>query len=473
MNKTLDILLINPPFSYNKGHIWSELRDIDPPINLAVLCSFVSQNGFTSDILDCNVKAPDINKFLSQIKIYFLKYKNIRFFGLTAITLTIKSALLYAAVLKENYPHIPVIIGGAHASYMPDEVLSSPAVDIVVRGEGENSLLEILTNVRYQEIKGISFKEGKELIHNQSHSEYIDINSLSLPAHELIAVKNYKPILGSYARTPVGFIVASRGCPGECTFCQWAVGRKYRYRNASLITAEINQLQALYGVKHILFYDDSFTANRNNTIEFCTALLNTKTDITWTCLTRIDLVDDDLLKLMKKAGCTQILYGAESCDIRVLKDINKKITPEDVEKAIHITKKNGIQTRLSFMVGNPEDTAESLQKTIKWAKKINADIISACIAVPFPGTKQFEFYKNNMLIKTYDWDKYDAVSVVMKHKNLTDQQISKYYKAFYYSYYFRASYILSWFLKVKRFNDFKILFQGFLGISRFVLKNLF
>ena len=225
-----------------------------------------------------------------------------------------------------------------------------------------------------------------------------------------------------------------------------------------------------YGIKEILFYDDTFTVYKSNVLKLCGMIIKNKTDITWTCFARVDFIDEEMLKKMKEAGCHQIMYGVESTNGAVLKNINKKIQIKQVIKAVEWTKKAKIECRVAFMVGNPKDTTEIIKENIKFVNKIDPDLLVVNITTPFPGTAMFNWAKEKDLILTYDWDEYDLSKPVMKLENMSADEIVKLYNMMYRGFYLRPSFMLKKILSVRNFSDFMNLSDGFKSVLSFLNK---
>ncbi|MHB9156092.1 MAG: B12-binding domain-containing radical SAM protein, partial [Endomicrobiales bacterium] len=315
--KTPDILLIDPPWNILSPHnIWKNIGSCLPSLGLAYVASSLEKHGFTVRIVDCTADKRDLDSLVRL----FSGMTPPRFVGLTATTPLIKSALLIAEAAKNSFPGAVVVLGGVHPTVLPEEVLSHPAVDIVVRGEGEETMLELARGKALSGVAGISYKENGALRHNPDRPLIKDIDTVPPPAYHLLPMKNYYPALGSYRRLPAMSIFATRGCPGRCTFCHRTFYGKIRKRSAANIVEEVELLSRRYGIREIAFYDDAFTAFKDVVLEFCRLLEERKLKITWSCFTRADLVNRALLAAMKKAGCHLILFGVESADETILKN---------------------------------------------------------------------------------------------------------------------------------------------------------
>lgn len=459
----LDVLFINPPWYRESGNIWKSVGSCQPPFGLALLANIAKENGYKTDILDCNALRIGLDKLDS-----FLPGQAPKYTGLTATTVLIDNALGTARLIKQKYPQTKIIIGGVHATVMPEEVLKNPAVDYIVLGEGEFSLLEILKGVLPENIKGLGYKKQKEAVINEKREIISDINILPRLFYEILPMKNYYPAPGSYLRKPALGMITSRGCPGRCTFCKGNVlGDRIRFRTAEKIIEEIIFLQRNYNIKEIQFYDDTFTANRPNVKRFCELILEKGLDLTWSCFSRVDTVDEETLILMKKAGCHQVMFGVESADQQILQNINKRINLEQVEKTVKAGKKAGLDVRLTFMFGNPGETVKTMEKTLRYAIRLNPELVNFNITTPYPGTQMFEWaLKNNYLLHT-DWQKYDLSKPVMLLPTVSEGKILEYYKKAHFRFYFRWSYFLMRLKKIKSPKDFWRDLKSFLGLVKF------
>ena len=397
----LDCLLISPPIFYeDKENIWKEINSNFPPPGLAYLAGYVRAKGHSVEVIDCNIESPSVESFRPLFEEnYARKFSSIKVIGLTAMTCTIKKAYKIAGICKEYYPESLIVFGGVHATFVTNEVIGNPLVDVAVVGEGELTLEEILEGKKLEEIKGIVFKgRGNQVIATSPRARIADLNSLPMPAYDLFPVLKYKPAKGSYKKLPAMNMMTSRGCPGQCTFCSKTLGSKLVFKSAEKILEEIKFLAKNYGIRQILFYDDTFTVYRDNVIRLCELMLKNRLNISWTCFARVDFINQKMLEKMKKAGCHQIMYGVENIDETVLSNINKNIKLEQVIDAVQWTKKAGIECRLAFMIGSPGDNEQIIQKNIAFAKKLNPDLLVINITTPFPGTAMFAWAKERNLI---------------------------------------------------------------------------
>ena len=471
----LDCLLISPPiFDEDSKNIWKQVNSNFPPPGLLSIAGYLRNRGHLIKIIDCNISSPSVESFRPFFEKEFVKkFSSIKVIGITAMTCTVKKAYKVAQICKEYYPESTVVFGGVHATFVTDEVINNKLVDIVVVGEGEITMEEIVAGKNLAEIRGIVFKKLSEknkyeVVTNPPRERIIDLDSLPMPAYDLFPVLQYKPAKGAYKRLPAMSMMTSRGCPGQCTFCSKTLGNRLVFKSAKRILEEIKYLIQNYKIKQILFYDDTFTVYRDNVIKLCDLIIENKIDISWTCFARVDFVDFEMLKKMKEAGCHQIMYGIENINVSVLKNLNKNININQVINATKWTKKAGIECRLAFMVGSPGDNEEIVKKNIDFVNKLNPDLLIANITTPFPGTAMFKWAKERNLILTYDWDDYTLAKPVMKLANLSANQIQDLYKLMYKSFYFRPTFILRKLLKIRTIEDVKIVLGGLTALLSFL-----
>ncbi len=189
---------------------------------------------------------------------------------------------------------------------------------------------------------------------------------------------------------PASSVLATRGCPGRCTFCYRIFGNRLRCRSGRNIAQEVKLLQERYGIKEICFYDDTFTAVRREVQAFCHALQEMRIDLTWSCFSRIDTFDAETFRLMKATGCHQVMYGVETYNPQILKNINKKVDHQAAAGVIRATKEIGLDVRAAFMLGNPGETEETLKEHIRFAIRLDPDLALFNITTPYPGTEMYD-----------------------------------------------------------------------------------
>ncbi len=333
--------------------------------------------------------------------------------GISAKSQNFASACNVAKLAKEIDKQIIVVVGGPHPSMVGSDILNCPEIDVCIRGEGENTIVELLNAIDAQKefdaIQGIIYRKNGQLFENAPREFIKDLDSLCFP-HETASevLKDYD----EYPPRAFRFIFAVRGCPYNCFFCGsrkiWS--RKVRFRSPENVAREIKGLQEK-GLKSIHFDDDTFGVNKQYIKDLCDVLIRHCPGIKWSGEIHVKLIDEETVSLMKAAGCYLINIGIESGNNEILKKMRKNITIEEALAACKIVKKHGIELQAFFMVGFPQETEDTLNDTIRAMKKTKCDTVAYSIFTPYPGTEAFEFCKENGLItENYDISLYNHQS---------------------------------------------------------------
>lgn len=464
------ILLINPPWVIGEDkNLWKDVASCWPSLGLAYIAAVLEQAGHQVWYLDYPAEGYQVNDTIEVLKSYG---KEFDFIGLTATTPLINNALAIAGLAKKIFPETKIVFGGVHPSVLPAEVMMQAAVDFVVIDEGEETMRELADGRAPAEILGLCYKQNDQVIMNPSRPLIIDLDKVPPPAYHLLPMAKYYPAVGSYQRLPVMIMFATRGCPGRCVFCYRTFRGVLRKRSARNIIDEIKILQRDYGIKEVAFYDDTFTLFQKVVKEFCAIIINEKIDLTWSCFTRVDCVNEELLKIMKLAGCHLILFGVESADEKILANINKKIFLDQVVKVVAVAKKIGIGTRASFMFGNPGETEETIKKTIDFAIELDPDEVQFNLTMVYPGTELFAWAKQRGYIKSFNWDDYSYSNIVMDWPGLDREVLQYYYELAHRRFYFRPKIILRRLLNIRSWDQFRQELKGGLILFRFIYDHL-
>ncbi|MBI5368579.1 MAG: cobalamin B12-binding domain-containing protein [Planctomycetes bacterium] len=417
-----DVLLINPPWLSKDGNIWHGIKAAMPPLGIMSIASYLEKQKIPVQLLDVHVlrlTADDLRAKFKELRP--------RVVGLTVMTATSIAANKIAKLAKEVLPDCTVVMGGVHAAAMPDECLRNQAVDLVVRGDGELTMHEIVRGDPIKEIRGLSYRDGTTVLHNAPSPVILDLDSLPFPAYHLIPMEKYYPALGAYKRLPAINMLMTRGCPGKCTFCNSAE-TTLRTRSAASVVDEIIMLKQKYGIREIQFYDDTFTVMKKNVHEFCRLMVEKKVDVTWTAFVRTDCFNPDMARAMKAGGCHQVCFGIESGDNEILKNIRKPIKDELTQRAIDLAKEVGIESRACFIFGNMGETKATMQNTLDYAMELDPDLALFNINTPYPGTQLYKWAKENGYLKTEDWSEYELSGLILKLPTISESEVLEFYK---------------------------------------------
>ncbi|TRO43014.1 radical SAM protein, partial [Candidatus Bathyarchaeota archaeon] len=321
--------------------------------------------------------------------------------------------------------------------FMDKQILADEAaVDIVVRGEGEQTLLELAQNSseprNLQNIKGITFRNGEETVQTPNRPAIQNLDELPYPAYQHFALEKY--LLYGKLFLPV---ITSRGCPFQCSFCTTSriFGKAYRARSPKNIVNELWRIRNVYGADAFTFYDDTLTLDKNRIFRICEEIKTQKIAIPWDCQTRVDQVSKEILAKMKETNCQQVFFGVESGCQTILDAVNKRTTVEQNEKAIRMAKEAGLFVSISIIIGYPGETKDMLKQTLDFIRRAEPDDVYLCVATPYPGTELRRVVEQMGLKMSTDWSRYDTVTPVFENPNLPDAEVKELRKNFYDSYY--------------------------------------
>jgi radical SAM superfamily enzyme YgiQ (UPF0313 family) len=357
-----------------------------------------------------------------------------------------------------------IILGGAHATLMPIETITNnPPIDVIIKNEGEQTIIDILLAIEndtdLDSINGITYRKNGTVIDKEQVSDFTDLDNLPFLAYHLLPWSEYKPQPPHGLNKPFTAFITSRGCPYRCSYCSKPIfGSKFRSQSAKRVVDEIEYFVNTYGIKEIAFYDDVFTLNRKRTYEIAEEILRRGLRIDWTCETRVNLVDKELLAHMKKAGCYKIAYGIESASQEILSALNKDITIEMVEKAIRATQEVKMLTVGYFMIGSPHETAKTAKDTIEFAKRLKLDFAQFALTMPYPGTELWNIYTENKQV-VVPWDKlrydgsHDELTPAFESEAMNKRDLKYWVKRAYADYYLRPEYIWQRINKVRSIGD--------------------
>jgi anaerobic magnesium-protoporphyrin IX monomethyl ester cyclase len=438
MNKK--ILLINPAWKVeNRSNLWRKVASCYPSIGLAYIASVLEQYGHEVVYLDMHAEGfslADVSSFCDSELL-----KGLDFVGITATTPLINCAYALCEIFKQRFPDVKTVLGGVHPSVLPEEALLQRHVDFVVRCEGEFAMRDLVGGVAPRDILGLSYKDREGIHHNSDRPEIANLDNLPPPAFHLMPIKKYRPAIGSYKRLPAMSIFATRGCPGRCTFCHRTFRGKIRSRSAKKIVEDIKMLMRDYGIREISFYDDTFTALKKNVQDFCNILLEENIDISWSCFTRTNYVDESLFGLMKKAGCHQIMMGVESGVQEILDGMNKNVTLKQIREAVRICKKVGLEIRAAYIFGNVGETKEMMQKTLDFAIELDTDYAQFNILTAYPGTDLWDTAEKNGWLRVKGYN-YSVSDMTLEMPFASQKDIMDMYSLAHKKYYGRPNVIL-------------------------------
>ncbi|MBF0538138.1 MAG: radical SAM protein [Nitrospirae bacterium] len=436
----MHFIFINPNRALARSSIWSVVNSITPPIGLALLSALLERQGHSSQIIDAMALNLDVSGVLSAMDI-----QGDSVVGITATTPDIDMATDIARAVRNRYPRLRILMGGVHPTIYHYELVESGICDLVIRGEAEVAIVALANEEPFEGIANLTWRTpDAEVVENAQSSDFVDLNDLPMPNYARLPMGMYHSALGSARRAPSIGMITSRGCPGKCTFCFSSMfGSRVRVTAAGGVFDHIMHLKGVYGIREISFYDDTFTANRKRVEQLCNLLISEKVDISWSCFARVDTVNPDILKLMRAAGCHQVMYGFESADDDILRSINKKVTSDRYRDVIKWTRDAAIDIRGAFMLGLPGEGTGGMTKTIEFSKAIDIQFAIFNITTPFPGTALFKWAMDNGYIRHTRWSHYDMAHAILALPAVSATEVEAAYKKAYREFYLRPRYVLN------------------------------
>ncbi|MHC4945339.1 MAG: B12-binding domain-containing radical SAM protein, partial [Planctomycetota bacterium] len=439
-----NILLINP--SIDRQEHYGEFDEVvgkGVPLGLGFLAAYLLDK-------DVGVKLVDEQwGFLTREKLQeIINRFQPTIVGFTCLTPVIYRTFELAAMVKEISSDIRTLVGNVHPTILPEESLNDPHIDIVVRGEGEVTLHEYLEHVegkkKLEDILGISYRKDGEIIHNPDRPYERDLDVFPRFAYELL----YESIPGQDVPAT---ILTSRGCPYRCIFCssRSISGFRYRMNSAERVVADVEYLIERFGFDGFWVADDNFAADRKRVEDICRAFIRKGFKLKWSCQTRGDAVDEEILKLMKQAGCNTISFGLETGTQRLLDLIRKSEKLEDNVRAVKLAHKAGLITRGAFILGLPTETREESLQTIRFARSLPLDVAKFALATPYPGTELYQIAKEEGADIAEDWSCFTSMSGLGNlappyiPKGRTPQEMKDLQKRALLSFYLRPRHIRS------------------------------
>jgi anaerobic magnesium-protoporphyrin IX monomethyl ester cyclase len=438
------VILINTPLD-------SVLRDgnVDPvtsylfynsaPLGLLYIGAVLEQMGVTVSALDAAAERLDIAATVRRVELF-----KPDIIALGSNTVVFEGAQELARSLKGAMPKVPIVLGGYHVTLLPEEAMQERAFDVGVIHEAEFTMAELVEHYQgrrsLHNVDGIVFREGGELVFTKPRAKFRKLDELPFPARHILPANLYKPVPVDEHAMPKFSMVTSRGCPHACGFCQKSRSG-YRSRKPQHVVDEMEHLIRDFGARDIAFVDSLFCANKKRVMAICDEIIRRGVKISWTCSSRVEVVDQEMLNRMKEAGCWRTRFGVESGSDKVLDFISKGITKDKIRDAITWADAAGLRPKAFFMVGHMPDTPETIRETIDFAKSIPLHDVTVQINTLLPKTPQMEIWEREgekwgrVINRTTDEKSFWEPTFVpwgMESEDLIDA-----HRTFYREFYFR------------------------------------
>lgn len=465
----MNILVLIPPSRYSKNvardliyGCWCKGKRIAgikfPPISQLLIATILKNLGHSVYLLDAAAEQKTINDVINIIN-------EIDIVIVLTSTMTINEDSEFLSNLKRTNPGLRTIVFGGHPTFMPVHTLQRDGIDFIVRREAEyvtRDLVGVLAKGGnlWKEINGIGYKDNGNVIINPFYPFIENLDLLPIPERTMLpkGIDYFNPVV---KRMPYTTMMTSRGCPGECTFCGSPpfYGRKIRVQSSDRVIEEIEVI-ARQEYREIFFRDEIFTISKKRVMDICERILRKGINISWICSTRIDSIDLEMMKIMKRAGCHMLRLGVESGVQYILDNIKKGITIEQTRDVFKWAHKTGLDTHAHCMIGIPGETQDTINKTLKFVKEIDPTVVTFGICTPYPGTPLFD-----MVVEKHpeigDGSKVDLGSLHTQgfyneiFTDLTNKELSWKLRRIYRNFYLRPVYLLKWFKRINNIDELK------------------
>jgi radical SAM superfamily enzyme YgiQ (UPF0313 family) len=458
----MKILLVNPSLRRaTTGQYEKEVetkRGLYPPLGLTYIAGVLEKNEHQVKIFDCDAEGGDAAAQILKICADWQP----EMAGFYAMTWTYCQARQLAEQIKNYSGKIITVVGGPNVSCLPKESLEFGRFDFGVRGEGEETIIELVDSIRgknnlaLSQIKGLIFRKGREIIINEQRELIRNLDVIPFPSRHILLMEKYFDIFARQKK--VATIIATRGCPFECIFCdrENRMGRNWRVRSPQNICAEIREVKEKYGIREFMFFDDNLIVDKQWGLELCRQLK--PLNVIWECRNRVNLVDEEMLNAMKEAGCYRIRFGFESGDNGILKIMKKAITVEQSLRCAEICHRVNMEMFGYFMMGSPHETKETMQKTLDLALKIDPAFAVFSKTILIPGSELFVWAVENGQIDKNYWSRFlkgeeTNGAPSFNTKELSEKEVAEFVSYSTMKFYMRLSYMIKRLLSIRSFTQ--------------------
>ena len=430
-----------------------------PPVDMMSLSAIAKKRGYETKFKDYSLKNENVYDFLRDLRVY-----KPDFLVLNVASTTLEKDLSILTQARDLLEDTVVIVKGAVFNFNSYAILQQyPEIDIALRGEIEPAFDEIIQYKNLKDIKGITYQIDEKIVSTSDRKLSENLDYLPFLDRDLIDNSIYvRPDI----KKPQTIIRVSKGCPNHCFFCLATPlnGKNVRYRSAELVVEEIRECVLKYKIKNFIFWIDLFNFDNGWVQRLCNLIIETGLKINFSANTRVDTLDVETLKLLKKAGCTLLSVGIESGCQDILDKMGKRTTIEQIENAVSMINKTGIQIYAYYVIGLPWETKETIEETYKFAKKLNTQFASFYTATALLGTKFYDYVKKNRL-GDINYEKPYFIPTV-KSYSLSNEEIYEYNKKMNRGYYLRPRYILKMAGEINSITKFKTYYDTFIKFMK-------
>lgn len=480
----MKILFLNLPYEFDisRASRWPEKTKSGTmyyPYWICYAAGVCMEQGFDVNLVDCITKKmqpEDVIQLISQENPDYIMGE------ITTSTIAYDYKMLH--LIKEKFPNIKILIGGTHATVLSEQVMKDcTAIDIILRQEYDFTVGEVINNQNnLANVKGITWRDENGIINFNPDRPWLeDLDKLPMVSKVYEKFLNVNDYYYAFAQKPMIQIFSSRGCPFHCNFCSYPEsmsGRKFRKRSVKNFVDEIEYiLSQMSYIREIFIEDDTFTVDKKRVVEICDEIIKRKLKVKWSCNTRVDTIDFDTMKKMKEAGCRLLVVGYESGNQKVLDETQKGIKLEQSRIFAKNAKKLKLKVFGCFMIGLKGDDRKTIEETFSFAKEVYPESCFFQQAVPFPGTKFYEWAKDNKYLRHEDYSKWlnkdGYLDCLVDYPYADHQEIEKIRDNLMSRYYFSFTYIFKTFVANLDWFEFKRVIKSGVTYIWFRIKKVF
>ncbi len=451
----LKVALVYPPYGSVRNEpgikAVKENYGIFPSLSLLYVAGILEAAGCDVLFVDAHAEGLTLEQTVARLERFAPD-----FVGYTITTYLFFQAMDWIKAIRERID-VPVIVGGVHLSIYPRETMAYPEIDYAVTGEAEYSLSELLSalvnGTELSQVRGIAYRQPDNTIIVTPRARDCNIDASPFPARHLIDNSIYYSFISKYRNFTC--FITSRGCPYKCIFCEQG-SKPFRARSPTNVVDELELCVKEHGIRELDFFDSSFTIRKDRVIAICDEIERRKLDIVWAARTRVDCINDEVLKAMRRAGCSRIYYGIESGNREILATLKKSTSLEMYRDVIRRTRKTGIHSFGYFMVGNPYEDDATVRQTIRLALSLDLDYAQFSKVTPMPATEMYTLLLEDTG-RDY-WREHIEAGVDDEIPrplcDMSDADIQRWTRLAYLRFYYRPRYIARALARMKSRDEF-------------------
>jgi len=472
----MKVLLVNPDYEIERymGRHFGRMGWVMPPMGLLYLAAALENEGIGVVVYDAQIETRPLEDVLSLERPEIV--------GITCATALVGSTLAAAGMTKAALPDSLVVVGGVHPTVRPDDLLDETEIDIAVRGEGLETIVEICRVVEADDpeglraIAGTSHRLDGALVDNPSRPLEADVDAFPFPARHLVPMEVYRMSPDLSIRPPMDIVFGAYGCPYDCVFCaaQSVMGGAFRVRSLDNVFVEIDQVVREQKPRTLLMGDDNFVLSKERTLDFCDRYRSRgyHESLPWQIATRVDSVDGEILRAMAEAGCYLVSFGIESGVGRLLDTVEKGAEVEQAETAVRLAKEAGLIVRATFILGLPGETRQDSEATIRFAHSLPLDQVRFALATPFPGTKLWEIARAEGSVEIDDWMQLSSMGgyregeLFYVPKGRESDELKRLQRRANFGFYFRPRIMAGFIRRIRSMDEFSEYARGAWGLLK-------